>query len=367
VQLYYDTQGQDWTEQAGWLQNATPCSWYGISCTGGRVTSIKLNENGLSGTLSANLAQLTELLELDLSFNAIKGSFPASLLQLTKLQRLLLWSNAIEGGLPSAIGNLTALTELDLSFNRLSGALPAQLGNLLQLRQLFVEDNAFSGSIPTTLGQLSQLQILWLENNDFSGTLPATLVSLGQLNTFSFAKTGLCAPATAQFGAWLGQINILSINTDCPNSAPQVSAGVNQTVNSGAAVQLAGTASDAEFNRLTFQWQQLSGTSVSLTGTQAINASFTAPNVSVQTQLVFRFTAHDGIAQGSSDVTITVQPTATGGGSGSGGGGSGGGGSGGSGGGSSGGSSSGRSGGGIATGWLLVLGLLGGVRLGKRK
>ncbi|WP_166835682.1 S8 family serine peptidase [Rheinheimera pleomorphica] len=310
VQLYYDTQGQDWLNQQNWLQTATPCNWHGVSCSAGRVTSLVLDDNGLVGQLPDSLNQLSELTELDLSFNALQGSFPPALLQLTKLQRLQLWNNAFDGAIPPALANLTELVALDLSFNRFSGALPSGLGNLPQLRELFVENNFLSGAVPSTLGQLSQLQILWLENNDFSGTLPQSLIELSQLQSFSFAGTDVCAPANAGFGSWLAQLEVLEINTDCANTAPQVSAGSAQTVSSGTTVQLSASATDAEFNVLSYQWQQLSGPAVSLSEPEALTSRFTAPVVSNDTQLRFRFTADDGISQSSAEVSITVRATA---------------------------------------------------------
>ena len=357
VQLYYDTQGQDWTNQDGWLQTATPCSWYGVTCTNNRVSALALNENSLKGTIPANFGQLSELNSLDLSFNVLEGDFPASFLQLTKLQKLVLWNNALEGTIPSGISSLTALTELDLSFNRFSGAVPSQLGNLTQLQKLFLEDNLLTGALPTTFGQLSRLLILWLENNNFTGTLPTNLTNLTQLQAFSFAGTDLCPPLTSSFASWLGQIDTLEVNDNCPNTAPVVSVGANQTVNSGATVQLTAVASDAEFNTLTYLWQQTSGPTVSVTNSQSLNASFVAPTVTSSTQLVFSFTANDGKEQSSASVTVTVQAGSGGGtGGGSSGGGSSGGGS---------GSAGGSSGGSFAFYGLLMLAALIRFRLGK--
>lgn len=350
VQLYYDTQGQDWTNQAGWLESATPCSWYGVTCTNGRVTALALNENGLKGIIPDNFSQLSELTSLDFSFNVLEGNFPATFLQLTKLQKLILWNNALEGTIPPSISNLSAMTELDLSFNRFSGTVPSQLGNLTQLEKLFLEDNLFTGTVPTTFGQLSRLLILWLENNSFSGTLPSNLTNLTRLQAFSFAGTDLCPPITASFAAWLAQIDTLEVNNSCPNTAPSVSVGGAQTVASGATVQLTATASDAEFNTLTYLWQQTAGTPVTLNGAQSLNASFTAPTVTSTTQLVFSFTANDGKEQTSANVTITVSPNNTGGGGG---------------GGSGGGDSGGSSGGGTSFFAMLALTALIRFRLGK--
>jgi subtilisin family serine protease len=339
VQLYYDTQGQNWKQHTGWLTSTLPCSWYGITCSGGKVISIELTDNGLSGRLPTNFNHLSNLTLLDLSFNNLQGSFPTSILQLTKLQRLLLWSNAFEGSIPAAIGNLIALTELDLSFNRLSGALPSGLANLAQLQQLFVEDNLLSGSVPSSLGQLSQLKILWLENNNFSGTLPSTLTNLTALQAFSYAGTSLCAPATAQFGSWLALLSTLQVNKDCANTAPQITLGSTQVVNSGATVFISAVATDAEFNPLTVQWLQTSGPSAALSGAQTLSASFVAPNVSVQTQLTFRLTVSDGLAQSQAETSVTVRPLNAG--------------------------NSGSGGGALTLLWLIWLSLLSTYRLGK--
>ena len=327
VQLYYETGGQSWSNSTNWLQNTTPCNWFGVACSSGRVAKLNLSDNGLVGQLPANFSQLSALTELDVSFNALQGNFPAAILQLTQLSRLQLWNNAFEGSIPTGLANLTALTELDLSFNRFSGSLPSSLGNVPLLRELFVENNYLSGTVPSTLGQLSQLQILWLANNNFSGTLPTTLTNLTQLRGLSFAGTELCAPATAEFGNWLAQLEQLFINTDCTNTAPQVSAGSAQTVSSGATVTLSGSASDSDFNVLSYLWQQLSGPSVSLNQADSLTSNFAAPVVTVSTSLRFRLTVDDGIAQSSAEVTITVMPASGGSSSGGGAGGESGGGS----------------------------------------
>ena len=221
--------------------------------------------------------------------------------------------------LPPALGNLTNLQVLDLSNNRFSGVLPSGLGTLAALQQLYLEANQFSGALPTTFGQLSRLNVLWLFDNALSGRLPQSMTNLGVLQDFRYNDTDLCPPANQQFGAWMAAISLtgtLDINTSCPNTAPSVSAGSNQTVPSGSQVQLQGTVSDAEFNVLRYEWQQLSGVSVTLSSNTELNPVFTAPAVSSSTTLRFRLTASDGIASSSSEVSVIVQPLATGGGSG---------------------------------------------------
>src|SRR6185436_1695870 len=65
--------------------------------------------------------------------------------------------------------------------------------------------------------------------------------------------------------------------------APTASAGVPQVVSSGAAVALAGTASDPSIpaRPLTYAWSQTSGPAVVLADAATLAPSFTAPDVPV--------------------------------------------------------------------------------------
>ena len=49
--LYNSTAGPQWFERAGWLVTTTPCSWYGVTCQGGHVTTLDLQDNNLTGNL----------------------------------------------------------------------------------------------------------------------------------------------------------------------------------------------------------------------------------------------------------------------------------------------------------------------------
>jgi MYXO-CTERM domain-containing protein len=90
---------------------------------------------------------------------------------------------------------------------------------------------------------------------------------------------------------------------------PVVDAGPARNVESGAAVALAGTATDENDDELTYAWTQVSGTAVTLTGADTLTPSFTAPTVTVDTPLVFELTVSDGFQSASDQVTITVLRT----------------------------------------------------------
>ena len=91
------------------------------------------------------------------------------------------------------------------------------------------------------------------------------------------------------------------------NTAPTVNAGADQTVDGGAAVTLDGSATDAEGDPLTYAWTQTGGPDVTLTGSNAEDASFTAPTVTAETVLTFRLTVGDGRTSTTDDVQVTVR------------------------------------------------------------
>jgi serine protease AprX len=78
------------------------------------------------------------------------------------------------------------------------------------------------------------------------------------------------------------------------NLPPVANAGADFQVGEGTGVLLAGTASDANGDTLTYQWTQVSGPTVALGSADTASASFTAPSVTSDSDLVFRLTVSDG-------------------------------------------------------------------------
>lgn len=96
--------------------------------------------------------------------------------------------------------------------------------------------------------------------------------------------------------------------TVIPNVPPVVSAGTAQTVNEGAVVTLAGSATDSDGNIASYLWTQTAGPAVTLVNANTAGASFVAPWVTADTVLTFQLTATDNLgSSGSASVSVTVK------------------------------------------------------------
>ena len=97
-----------------------------------------------------------------------------------------------------------------------------------------------------------------------------------------------------------------SITTQNANQQPVANAGANQTVAEGATVQLDGSASsDPDGDQLSYVWTAPSN--IALQNSNTVAPSFTAPEVSADTDYTFTLAVSDGNATAADTVTITVQ------------------------------------------------------------
>ncbi|KFE62096.1 myxosortase-dependent M36 family metallopeptidase [Hyalangium minutum] len=94
-----------------------------------------------------------------------------------------------------------------------------------------------------------------------------------------------------------------------PDKAPAVNAGVDQLANGRSSVTLYGSASDPEDDAITYQWTQAGAdlAQVVLTGANTATATFTSPDVKIETVLHFTLTVTANGLSASDDVTVTVR------------------------------------------------------------
>jgi Leucine-rich repeat (LRR) protein len=206
VAFYRQTDGAEWSsrvEKGEWLASQTPCRWYGLSCSGGHVDRLVMHGDDyspgghgysygapdLAGSLPRELADLTQLQELNLSGNRLTGQIPPELGDLANLKTLILGGNELAGTIPPELGDLANLEILSLGVigtvggrgNRISGTIPTDLGRLAHLKTLDLSHNQLSGTIPSELGKLAELQVMDLGSNQLSGEIPGELGNLSVL------------------------------------------------------------------------------------------------------------------------------------------------------------------------------------------
>ena len=156
VALYNATGGPDWTHNDNWLSDESLDDWYGVVADStGRVTGLRLRDNGLTGSL------------------------------------------------PAALGDLAELRFLQLPKNGLTGAIPSEIGSLGRLGALWLSDNDLSGALPPELAELDSLRVFWVGENELEGVVPTGFKDLQPL-VFDFdGNDKLCLPATPEFVDWV--------------------------------------------------------------------------------------------------------------------------------------------------------------------
>ncbi|CAO2840359.1 unnamed protein product [Amaranthus hypochondriacus] len=155
-----------WTASGG-----DPCgqSWKGVTCSGSRVTQIKLSNLGLTGSIGYQLASLSALTDFDVSHNNFGGSVPYNLP--TNVLRLNLAGCNFNGAVPYSISTMKSLEHLDLSQNQFNGQLNVDFTQLSKLSTMDLSNNALTGNLSSTMSSLSSLNSLYLQNNQFTGTI----------------------------------------------------------------------------------------------------------------------------------------------------------------------------------------------------
>ncbi|PIN10350.1 Non-specific serine/threonine protein kinase [Handroanthus impetiginosus] len=180
--------------------DATPCSWNGVTCaqvedTFGnldvfRVISLSLPNSKLLGIIPEDLGLIPHLKTLDLSSNFFNGTLPNSLFNASELQVLSLSNNVISGSIPEFLPNPINLRLLNLSVNALTGGIPKSITSLQNLTVVSLRSNYLSGPIPNVI---RYVEFLDLSSNLLNGTLPLEFdgENLKYLNLSSNKLSGL--------------------------------------------------------------------------------------------------------------------------------------------------------------------------------
>ena len=181
IALYNATDGPNWNKSTNWLSDMPLTTWYGVATHNGRVVWLDL------GVMFGERGE-------PLGSNNLSGTIPAEIGNLTNLKVLRLQDNDLSGPIPAEIGNLTNLEQLQLQNNSLSGTIPPEIGNLTNLEHLYLYKNDLTGSIPAEIGDLAGLVRLSLFHNDLeAGPIPVEFHKLVNLEALTL-DTRHCAP-----------------------------------------------------------------------------------------------------------------------------------------------------------------------------
>ncbi|XP_059659765.1 MDIS1-interacting receptor like kinase 2-like [Cornus florida] len=131
--------------------------------------------------LPLSMANLTQLIELDISINNLRGNIPPEMGNLVNLEYFSLGSNLLNGSIPREIGRLSMLYYLDISINLISASIPPEIRNLRSLNYLCLSNNNLSGPIFSYVANLTNLQHLLLNSNHFYGSIAPSIGNLTNL------------------------------------------------------------------------------------------------------------------------------------------------------------------------------------------
>ncbi len=145
VAFYNATGGPGWRDARNWLTGPVS-TWGWVRVEVGRVTTLQLIDQNLTGSIPPEIGQLTGLTYLRISDNP-----------------------NLTGSIPPEIGQLTELTTLEISGNpNLVGEIPSEVSRFTGLTRLWLANNGLTGSVPgKAISQMGSLQYLQLDGNEF--------------------------------------------------------------------------------------------------------------------------------------------------------------------------------------------------------
>ena len=82
-----------------------------------------------------------------LNNNNFSGSIKADIGEMSSLNNLLIFSNSITGVLPSQLGQLTEMSSISVAYNRLKGTIPPEVSNMRNLSMMHLHSNMLTGDL----------------------------------------------------------------------------------------------------------------------------------------------------------------------------------------------------------------------------
>ncbi len=145
--------------------------------------------------------------------------------------------------------------------------------------------------------------LTWQDGNSENKTITLTLINDSETEEDETIELVLDSTDPNILGA--SDVITITINDDDSNTAPAVTLTEDREENTGATVTVTATASDNENDPLTYNWQQTSGTAVTLNNADTLSVNFVAPAAAGTIELSFTATDSKGLST-SSTITLTI-------------------------------------------------------------
>ncbi|CAL5411937.1 unnamed protein product [Camellia sinensis] len=218
-----------------WNDSVHYCDWNGIFCSHrhpNRVVKLRLRSQGLVGSLSPHIGNISFLKSLILQNNSFHGPIPQEIGRLFRLRTISLSNNSFHGEVPTnfsqcsnlkildlidnltgnilaELGSLWKLTLLGLSINKISGTIPPFLGNLSSLTELSLGRCALRGEIPREIAQLQGLILFYITENNIAGEVPASIYNISTVSWFEIFDNQLRGSIPPDIGLTLPNLKAL--------------------------------------------------------------------------------------------------------------------------------------------------------------
>nr|GEV16993.1 protein kinase-like domain-containing protein [Tanacetum cinerariifolium] len=174
-----------------WNDSFHFCDWVGITCgkRHKRVTALRVFSNGLEGTLSPHVGNLSFL-----------RGIPPFLGNITSMEGFSAHSNPFGGRIPDTLGLWKSLTAFGAGDCNLYGSIPHSMFNLSLLVQVSLAENNLTGRLPLEIGnQLPNLERLQLRNSELTGVLPPSLSNCSKLGLLDMGYNSFSGKLTIDF------------------------------------------------------------------------------------------------------------------------------------------------------------------------
>ena len=243
--LHEATGGAAWADSGGWLEDQALENWYGVTADSiGRLTTLDLTGNGLSGQLPSQLGDLSRMRGLRVGGNPLTGRLPLSLARLSLRELhyadtqlcapaesdLQTWLNAIASHQGTGV-ECTPVSDRDVletfyratngrdwidsenwltdaPLNEWYGVETDASGRVTGLQLAGRRDrgsgswirHGLVGGIPPELTNLGSLTLLDLGINDLTGPIPPELGGLAGLESLDLSSNDFSGPIPPELG-----------------------------------------------------------------------------------------------------------------------------------------------------------------------